>query len=67
MISQPSAPAYGAQGMMSQQQPTHQVVSPTREINAITLCKKGQECVQDVVQKALEIFKLLQSKSLPVS
>jgi hypothetical protein len=53
--------------MMSQQQPTHQVVSPTREINAITLCKKGQECVQDVVQKALEIFKLLQSKSLPVS
>jgi hypothetical protein len=28
MISQPSAPAYGAQGMMSQQQPTHQVVSP---------------------------------------
>lgn len=69
MISQPSAPAYGAQGMMSQhqQQPTHQVVSPTREINAITLCKKGQECVQDVAQKALEIFKLLQPKSLPVS
>jgi hypothetical protein len=31
------------------------------------MVQKGQECVQDVVQKALEIFKLLQSKSLPVS
>ncbi|VDH89082.1 Hypothetical predicted protein, partial [Mytilus galloprovincialis] len=69
MISQTSVPPFSSSGMTQQtstHQPPQQIVSPTREINAINLCKKGQECVQDVVQKAGEIFKLLQLKSLPL-
>ena len=72
MISQASVIPYStAMNPLQPPQQMHhqpqQMVSPTREINAITLCKKGQECVQDVVQKAVEIFKLFQSKTLPVS
>ncbi|XP_063407660.1 mediator of RNA polymerase II transcription subunit 30-like isoform X4 [Mytilus trossulus] len=65
MISQSSVPPFSSSQQTPTHQPPQQIVSPTREINAINLCKKGQECVQDVVQKAGEIFKLLQLKSLP--
>ncbi|KAK3087609.1 hypothetical protein FSP39_008324 [Pinctada imbricata] len=43
-----------------------QLISPTKEINTITMCKKGQECVQDIVAKVMEIFKYLQTKSNPL-
>ncbi|XP_033727485.1 mediator of RNA polymerase II transcription subunit 30-like isoform X2 [Pecten maximus] len=63
------------QPMMSQPQMQHpptqmapQMVSPnaTKELNAITLCKKGQEFVQDIVAKVTEIFKQLQTKQMPL-
>ncbi|XP_060082873.1 mediator of RNA polymerase II transcription subunit 30-like [Ylistrum balloti] len=45
-----------------------QMMSPgaTKELNAITLCKKGQEFVQDIVAKVTEIFKQLQTKQMPL-
>ena len=68
MMSQASVPPFGSSGMSQPPyQPQPQIVSPTREINTVFLCKKAQEGVQDIVQKAGEIFKLLQAKSLPVS
>lgn len=67
MMSQASAPPFVSSGMSQPPyQPPQQIVSPTREINMVLLCKKGQECVQDIVQKTVEIFKLLQAKSLPL-
>lgn len=56
MMQQPPPP------QQSQSQP--QMASPTKELNSVTLCKRGQEAVQDLVQKVTEIFKQLQSKSL---
>ncbi|KAJ8311852.1 hypothetical protein KUTeg_000051 [Tegillarca granosa] len=56
LMQQPPPP------QQSQSQP--QMASPTKELNSVTLCKRGQEAVQDLVQKVTEIFKQLQSKTL---
>ncbi|OWF38849.1 mediator of RNA polymerase II transcription subunit 30-like [Mizuhopecten yessoensis] len=50
----------------SQMQPQMMSPSATKELNAITLCKKGQEFVQDIVAKVTEIFKQLQTKQMPL-
>lgn len=56
------------QGMMGLQtqtalpQQTQQMMSPTKEINGVNMCKKGQECVQELFQKMQEIFKYMTTK-----
>lgn len=58
-------PAY--QPIVGQQQPPvppHQpqpMTSPKKDFNALSLCRLGQEAVQEIVQKVFEIFNVLQS------
>ncbi|XP_041361426.1 mediator of RNA polymerase II transcription subunit 30-like isoform X2 [Gigantopelta aegis] len=65
--SQASAPA-SYQSLQSGQQPPPPIhptmsqapmMSPTKEVNAITVCRLGQDCVHDIVQKAQDVFKVL--------
>ncbi|XP_069105703.1 mediator of RNA polymerase II transcription subunit 30-like [Argopecten irradians] len=68
----PAGPGPGQGGqppMMGQHPQAPQMMSPgatPKELNAITLCKKGQEFVQDIVAKVTEIFKQLQTKQMPL-
>ena len=63
--SQTSGPASYPSIQPGQQPPVHPpmsqppMMSPTKEVNAITMCRLGQECVHDIVQKAQEVFKIL--------
>ena len=41
---------------MQHSQPPH-MVSPTKQVNAVTLCKRGQEANQELVNKVLEVFR----------
>ncbi|KAL5013842.1 hypothetical protein ScPMuIL_008112 [Solemya velum] len=58
-------PAY--QPIVGQQPPPvppHQsqpMTSPKKDVNALSLCRLGQETVQEIVQKVLEIFNVLQT------
>lgn len=38
-------------------------MSPTKEINGVTMCKKGQEYVQELFQKMHDIFKYMTTKA----
>ena len=40
---------------------TAQSVIPMKDVNVATLCRHGQEIVQDVVQKTTEIFQWLKA------
>ncbi|XP_013405819.1 mediator of RNA polymerase II transcription subunit 30 [Lingula anatina] len=42
-----------------------QLASPTKDVNTASLCKTGQETVQEIVQKTLEIFQVLHQLKLP--
>lgn len=45
--------------------PAPQMASPTKEVNTASLCKVGQEQVEEIVQKTSEIFLTLKATSLP--
>lgn len=38
-------------------------MSPTKEINGVSMCKKGQEYVQELFQKMHDIFKYMTTKA----
>ncbi|KAI0236722.1 Mediator of RNA polymerase II transcription subunit 30 [Lamellibrachia satsuma] len=42
-----------------------QLSSPAKEVNTASLCKIGQELVQDIVQKTQEVFQTLKVMQLP--
>ena len=46
---------------------TQQMMSPTKEINGVSMCKKGQEYVQELFQKTHDIFKYMTTKGNQVS
>lgn len=39
------------------------MMSPTKEINGVSMCKKGQEYVQELFQKMHDIFKYMTTKA----
>lgn len=47
------------------QQQGHGMTSPPREVNTASLCRIGQETVQDIVGKTNEIFQLLKNIQIP--
>lgn len=57
------------QGMMGHQpqtsapQQVQPMMSPTKEINGVSMCKKGQEYVQELFQKMHDIFKYMTTKA----
>jgi len=44
--------------------PTQQMLSPTKDLNMVSMCRAGQEIVHDIVNKAQEFFKLLMPKEM---
>ncbi|XP_022344566.2 mediator of RNA polymerase II transcription subunit 30-like [Crassostrea virginica] len=52
----------GHQAQTSLPQQTQQMMSPTKEINGVSMCKKGQEYVQELFQKTHDIFKYMTTK-----
>ncbi|XP_067862993.1 mediator of RNA polymerase II transcription subunit 30-like [Heptranchias perlo] len=58
--SQPAAPVHPAQPV-----PPQQPQSALREITCVTLCKVGQETVQDIVARTMDIFHMLRATQLP--
>ncbi|KAL4218052.1 Mediator of RNA polymerase II transcription subunit 30 [Mactra antiquata] len=42
-----------------------QMMSPTKSVNSVALCKLGQETTQDVAHRLLDVFKLFKSMPLP--
>ncbi|XP_059510308.1 mediator of RNA polymerase II transcription subunit 30-like [Stegostoma tigrinum] len=45
--------------------PPQQPQSALREITCVTLCKVGQETVQDIVARTMDIFHMLRATQLP--
>jgi mediator of RNA polymerase II transcription subunit 30 len=48
------------QGNQQQQNPSQQQ-QPTKEINTASLCRFGQETVQDIVSRTQEVFQALKA------
>lgn len=44
--------------------PPQQMLSPTKDLNMVSMCRAGQEIVHDIVNKAQEFFKLLMPKEM---
>ncbi|XP_052764231.1 mediator of RNA polymerase II transcription subunit 30-like [Mya arenaria] len=53
----------GASG--SSQPPQPPMMSPTKQVNPVSLCKMGQESNQELVTKLLDVFRLFKSMQLP--
>ncbi|CAO2602311.1 Mediator of RNA polymerase II transcription subunit 30, partial [Lemmus lemmus] len=62
MSTPPLAPAGMAPGPFGGPQAQQQAA---REVNTATLCRIGQETVQDIVYRTMEIFQLLRNMQLP--
>ncbi|KAL8558248.1 hypothetical protein ACOMHN_040946 [Nucella lapillus] len=69
---QPTPP--GPQQQQQQQQSQHPasqqqqaLSSPTKDVNAVNVCRVGQEMVHDIVSKAQEIFKLLSPNGISLN
>ena len=50
---------------MAHSQTLPQMTSPTKPVNAVSLCKRGQETNQELMNKVLEVFR--QFRQLQVS
>ncbi|XP_076865190.1 mediator of RNA polymerase II transcription subunit 30 isoform X2 [Brachyhypopomus gauderio] len=59
MTTPPLAPFPG------QQQQQQQQAQAARDVNTASLCRIGQETVQDIVLRTMEIFQLLRNMQLP--
>ncbi|XP_076456521.1 mediator of RNA polymerase II transcription subunit 30-like [Babylonia areolata] len=66
---QPTPPGPQQQQPQPQQvqQQQQQLLSPTKDVNAVNVCRVGQEMVHDIVSKAQEIFQLLSPKSMQLN
>ncbi|XP_062889691.1 mediator of RNA polymerase II transcription subunit 30-like [Mobula hypostoma] len=58
--SQPVAPVHASAAI-----PPQQPQGALREIMCVTLCKVGQETVQDIVARTMDIFHMLRATQLP--
>ncbi|XP_053719226.1 mediator of RNA polymerase II transcription subunit 30 isoform X2 [Synchiropus splendidus] len=57
--------AFGGQPPPQLQPQPPQQVQAARDVNTATLCRIGQEAVQDIVLRTMEIFQLLRNMQLP--
>ncbi|XP_013877920.1 mediator of RNA polymerase II transcription subunit 30 [Austrofundulus limnaeus] len=62
MTTPPLVPSFGGQPPPHQQQ---QQAQAARDVNTSSLCRIGQETVQDIVLRTMEIFQLLRNMQLP--
>ncbi|XP_024154035.2 mediator of RNA polymerase II transcription subunit 30 isoform X2 [Oryzias melastigma] len=60
MTTPPLVPPFGGQPPPQQQQ-----AQAARDVNTASLCRIGQETVQDIVLRTMEIFQLLRNMQLP--
>uniref|UniRef100_A0A8C9JC44 Mediator of RNA polymerase II transcription subunit 30 n=1 Tax=Panthera tigris altaica TaxID=74533 RepID=A0A8C9JC44_PANTA len=60
-----SAPPLAASGMAPGPFGGPQAQQAAREVNTASLCRIGQETVQDIVYRTMEIFQLLRNMQLP--
>ncbi|ELK26200.1 Mediator of RNA polymerase II transcription subunit 30 [Myotis davidii] len=60
-----STPPLAASGMAPGPFAGPQAPQATREVNTASLCRIGQETVQDIVYRTMEIFQLLRNMQLP--
>lgn len=47
--------------------PAPQMMSPTKDINIVNMCRFGLEVVQDILSRAQDVFNLLCPKGMQVS
>ncbi|KAG8441675.1 hypothetical protein GDO86_010744 [Hymenochirus boettgeri] len=64
-LSGPGMAAGGAAAQCPGGFPGPQTASAAREVNTASLCRIGQETVQDIVFRTMEIFQLLRNMQLP--
>ncbi|XP_038581154.1 mediator of RNA polymerase II transcription subunit 30 isoform X2 [Micropterus salmoides] len=62
MTTPPLVSPFGGQPPPPQQQ---QQAQAARDVNTASLCRIGQEAVQDIVLRTMEIFQLLRNMQLP--
>nr|KAF6426567.1 mediator complex subunit 30 [Molossus molossus] len=60
-----STPPLAASGMAPGPFAGAQAQQAAREVNTASLCRIGQETVQDIVYRTMEIFQLLRNMQLP--
>ncbi|XP_007451742.1 mediator of RNA polymerase II transcription subunit 30 isoform X3 [Diceros bicornis minor] len=60
-----STPPLAASGMAPGPFAGPQAQQAAREVNTASLCRIGQETVQDIVYRTMEIFQLLRNMQLP--
>nr|KAF6326495.1 mediator complex subunit 30 [Pipistrellus kuhlii] len=60
-----ATPPLAASGMAPGPFAGPQAPQATREVNTASLCRIGQETVQDIVYRTMEIFQLLRNMQLP--
>ncbi|XP_040835320.1 mediator of RNA polymerase II transcription subunit 30 isoform X3 [Ochotona curzoniae] len=60
-----STPPLAASGMAAGPFGGPQAQQAAREVNTASLCRIGQETVQDIVYRTMEIFQLLRNMQLP--
>ncbi|KAM9777110.1 mediator of RNA polymerase II transcription subunit 30 isoform X2 [Syngnathus typhle] len=59
------SPFSGQPPPQQQQQQQQQQAQAARDVNTASLCRIGQETVQDIVLRTMEIFQLLRNMQLP--
>ncbi|XP_035537523.1 mediator of RNA polymerase II transcription subunit 30 [Morone saxatilis] len=64
MTTPPLVSPFGGQPPPPQQQQQQQAQA-ARDVNTASLCRIGQETVQDIVLRTMEIFQLLRNMQLP--
>ncbi|XP_031593980.1 mediator of RNA polymerase II transcription subunit 30 [Oreochromis aureus] len=65
MTTPPLVSPFGGQPPPQQQQQQQQQAQAARDVNTASLCRIGQETVQDIVLRTMEIFQLLRNMQLP--
>ncbi|XP_028317804.1 mediator of RNA polymerase II transcription subunit 30 isoform X1 [Gouania willdenowi] len=65
MTTPPLVPPFGGQPPPPQQHQQQPQAQAARDVNTASLCRIGQETVQDIVFRTMEIFQLLRNMQLP--
>uniref|UniRef100_A0A1A8J2W9 Mediator of RNA polymerase II transcription subunit 30 n=1 Tax=Nothobranchius kuhntae TaxID=321403 RepID=A0A1A8J2W9_NOTKU len=65
MTTPPLVPPFGGQPPHPPQQQQQQQAQAARDVNTSSLCRYGEETVQDIVLRTMEIFQLLRNMQLP--
>lgn len=66
-ISAPGSVPSNVPTSQSQSQQAQPMATPLKDINAVNVCRIGQEMVHDIVSKAQDIFNILSAKHLQLN